>query len=186
MKPRLILLSLIAAAALTASQAAADTLAVINYQQILHDSSAGKSAKDQLEAKQKVFQNEMSKKEDELNKEQEKLFQQRAVLSQEAFEKKAKEFRLKTNAAQKEVQEKKGALDNALFSATNEIQKTVIDIVGKMAKERNYTLVVPTSQLLYADPKLDITADVLKQLNATMPSITLSFKNPASAGRDDE
>jgi outer membrane protein len=179
MKLRLTLLSILAAATLTAAQASAETIAVINYQQILHDSTAGKSVKDQLDAKQKAFQSEMSKKEDELNKEQENLAQQRAVLSPDAFEKKAKEFRAKTNAAQRDVQAKHNALDGALFSASNEIQKTVLEIVGKMAKERGYTVVLPTSQLLYADPKLDITADVLSKLNATLPKVSVSFKAPA-------
>jgi outer membrane protein len=182
MKFRFLLASLLAAGFFVSPQAQAETsVATINYQQILHDSKAGKSVKDQLDAKQKSFQSEMSKKEDELNREQEKLGQQRAVLSPEAFEKKAKEFRAKTNAAQRDVQTKRAALDNALLSASNDIQKAVLDIVSKIAKEKGYTLVVPTSQLLYADPKMDITSEVLSQLNATLPRVDVSFKAPSAA-----
>lgn len=186
MKFRLILISLVAAGALTSTQAAAESIAIFNFQQILHDSLAGKSAKDQLDAKQKSFQAEMSKKEEELNKEQDKLFQQKAVLSQEAFEKKAKDFRTRMNAAQRDVQEKKGELDNALFSASNEIQKNVGEIVHKLAQEKGYTLVMPATPLMYYDPKLDITNDVLARLNASMPKITLNFKNPLDTGKGDE
>jgi Skp family chaperone for outer membrane proteins len=186
MKLRLILLSVIAAGSFAAAQANADTIAIINYQKILHESSAGKSVKEQLDAKEKTFQSEMSKKEDELNKEQEKLSQQRAVLSPDAFEKKAKEFRAKTNAAQREVQSKKGALDNALFSASNDIQKAVGDIVANMAKSKGYTMVIPVSQLLYADAKLDITNEVLTQLNSTLPKVTLNFNAAAASGKGDE
>lgn len=182
MKLRNAFLILCAAAVLAAGEArAADTVAVINYQQILHDSSAGKSVKEQLDAKQRSFQAEMSKKEDDLNKKQEKLAQERAVLSPDAFEKKAKEFRAEANAAQHDVKAKSGELENALFTATNDIQKTVLDIVSKIAKQRGYTLVLPTSQLLYADSKLDITNDVLNQLNATLPKVNVSFKAPASS-----
>lgn len=186
MKFRLTLLSLITAGALVTTQASAETIAVINYQQILHDSNAGKSVKEQLDSKQHAFQTEMSKKEEALNKEQEALAQQRAVLSPDAFEKKAKDFRAKTTAAQKDVQAKRAALDNALFTATNEIQKTVLDIVGKISKEKGYSLVLPTSQLLYADPKLDITNDVLTQLNSTLPKVNVSFKAPAETGKNEE
>jgi Skp family chaperone for outer membrane proteins len=174
-------LSLLAAASFTVSQASAETIAVINFQQILHDSSAGKSVKEQLDAKQKTYQAEMSKKENELNKESENLAQQRAVLSPDAFEKKAKEFRAKTNDAQKEVQIKHNELDYALNSSLGEIQKTVLEIVANMAKQHGYSLVLPSSQLLYADSKLDITNEVLSQLNAKLPKVNVSFTLPASA-----
>ena len=79
------------------------------------------------------------------------------------------------------TQTKRAALDNALFGASNEIQKKVLDIVSSIAKQRGYTLVLPSSQLLYADPKLDITADVLSQLNSALPKVNVSFKAPAAA-----
>jgi outer membrane protein len=185
MKYRILFFSLLAAGTLACSGATADSIAVVNYQQILHDSSAGKSVKEQLDVKQKAFQAEMSRKEDELNKEQESLAQQKAVLSPEAFDKKVKAFRMKTTSAQRDVQTKRNALDNAFLSASNDIQRAVLDIVGKMSKQRGYTIVVPTSQLIYADPKLDITSDVLSQLNATLPKVTVSFKAP-SAEKNDE
>lgn len=186
MKLRLILLTLIAACAMASSQASADTIAYVNIDLIMHDSSAGKSVKEQLDTKRQSFKTEMSRKENELNKEQESLAQQRAVLSPDAFEKKAKAFRAKANAAQKDVEAKGNELNSAVNSSLGQIQKAVFEIVSKISKDKGYSVIIPTSALLYADPKLDITNEVMTQLNATLPKVTVNFKAPAASGKDDE
>jgi len=187
MKPRLTFITLIAAITLAATGAsAAESIAFVNVQQILKESTAAKSVNDQLDSKRKAIQAEMSKKEAKFSKEQESLSQQKAVLSPDAFAKKAKEFRASVDAAQKDAQDQRHAFDNASNNASFQIEKQLLDIVGKLSKERGYTVVLPTSQLLYADPKLDITTEVLSQLNATLPNVTVSFDKRASSGKQEE
>jgi Skp family chaperone for outer membrane proteins len=185
MKLRALLFSLIAIGGLSAPAFSADNIAIVNIQEIMRDSTAAKSIKDQLEAKQKAFQSEMSKKSEALQKEEQDLGKQRSVLSPEAWDKKANAFKAKAADAQKEVQTKRTELDNAFTSALNEIQKTVFDIVATIAKEKSYNVVLPASQLLYADSNLDITKTVLSKLNSQLPKVTVNFKAPA-ASKDDE
>ena len=187
MKLRSLIFSTILAGSLFANANAADvsnsssnSVAFVNVQEVMRDSTAAKSVKSQLDDKQKSFQAELSKKEDALHKEEESLGKQKSVLSPDAFSKKVKEFQAKANAAQKDVQGKKAELDNAFSSALGEIQKSVLDITSSVAKEKGYTVVVQASSLLYADPKLDITKDVLAKLNAALPKVTVSFKSAAS------
>ena len=187
----MILRSLLLSALLTLSIAtaspsfAADSVAVVNIQEIMRDSTAAKSVKDQLESKQKMFQSEMTKKEQELQKEDQELGKQRGVLSQDAFDKKVKEFRSRADAAQKDVQGKRAQIENAFSSSLGEIQKSVTDIVAKIAKDKGYILVVPSSQALYFDSKLDITKDVLSQLNSSLPKVTVNFKGGAKPSSDE-
>jgi Skp family chaperone for outer membrane proteins len=68
-------------------------IAAINIQQIMNDSTAAKSVREQLENKQKTFQAEITKKEESLQKEDQELAKQKSVLAKDAFEKKALEFR---------------------------------------------------------------------------------------------
>lgn len=179
----LIVAATLAATASFALPALADGVAVVNIQEIMHSSTAAKSVKEQLDAKRKSFQTEMSRKEAELQKEDQALGQQRSLLSPEAFDKKLKEFKAKANGAQKEVQTKGGELDSAVSASLNQIQKAIGEIVDDLAKQRGYTLVETTSQLLYADPKLDITQDVLTRLNKKLPKVSV-FKS--TAAHDDE
>ena len=165
-----------------ASSAFAADIGYVNVQEIMHDSTAAKSVQEQIESKQKAFRTEMSKKEEDLQKEEQALAKQRSVLSPEAFEKKVKEFKEKAGKAQKEVKVKGIELENAFSTSLAEIQKSVTEIVAKIAKEKNYVAVFPASQLLYADPKLDITKEFLSKLNTALPKVTVNFKSTAKTG----
>jgi len=161
------------------SDANAETkIAVLNIQEIMRGSTAAKAVREQLESKQKVYKGELDKLDEQLRKEDQELAKQRTVLSPEAFEQKVKEFRSKATEAQKEFQTKKGKLDNAFAGALDDIQKATYDIVSSIAKERGLQLVMPTSQLLFADPTLHVSAEVLKRLNEKLPSLTVNFDSP--------
>jgi len=181
---RSLFLSLIAASAIASSALADTTIALINTQEIMHESTAAQSIKEQFDAKQKSFQSEMTKKEESLQKEDQDLGKERAVLSPEAFDKKVQEFKNKASAAQREAKEKNAELEKALSAAFGDIQKVLFDIVSDIAKEKGYSIVMPTGQLIYADPKLDITKDVLAKLNSKLPKVTMKFK--ASTQDKDE
>lgn len=160
----------------------AQDIATINIQSILRDSAAAKSTKQQIEAKRDQYQDELKKIEDKLHKEDQELAEQRSLLSPEALEQKSREFRSKITEAQKDVQQKKLRLDAAYANALNTIQEAVLKIVEKMSKDKGFVAVVPTSQLLYAQPQLDITKEVLTQLDKDLPKVTVDFnaKLPAS------
>lgn len=168
-------LTLLAVACALPLSAEAGGIAVLNIQQIMQQSSAAKSVKAVLESQQKSFQAEMVSKEQSLQAKEKELAGQRSVLAPEEFEKKVKEFRTQATSAQREVQTKKARLDKAFAEALAEIQKTVVTIVSEQAKEKSYDAVMPTSQLLYASPTLDITQDVLAQLNQRLPKVQVNF-----------
>ena len=50
---------------------------------------------------------------------------------------------------------------------------------AKIAEERKFDVVLPKSVVLLADQKLDITAEVLRRVDETLPSVTVSVKKPA-------
>lgn len=179
---------MLAALLLAAPAVAADgnMIAVVNIQQIMRESTAAKSATTQLENKQKAYQAELNKKDEALQKEDKELGKQRGVLSKEAFEEKTRAFRAKVTDVQKEVQSKKAMLDNGYGRALAEIQKAISEIIADMAKEKGFVLAVPTQappawQVLYADSKLDITAEVLEKLNKKLPKLDVKFDMPDEA-----
>jgi Skp family chaperone for outer membrane proteins len=173
-----------AAADAPAASAANDT-AVINIQQIMRDATAAQNVRDQLEGKSKGFQAEITKKQEQLQKEKQELTEKRSVLSKSAFEEKASAFEKKVTSAQKEAQSKKAMLDGAFEHAINQIQKAVTDIIADMAKEKGFTIAIPSSQILYYDAKLDITADVLKRLNEKLPKLDVQFDAAPASTSDD-
>lgn len=154
---------------------AASNIAVLNIQQIMRDSLAAQSIRSKLESKQKSFRNEMAKKEEQLQAKERSLSQQKSVIAPSEFEKKVKDFHAEATKAQREVQTKKAKLDKAFAEALDKVQVTVRQIVEEMAKDKKFHAVFPTSQLLYADPTLDITQPVLQQLNQRLPNVAINF-----------
>ncbi|OYW14066.1 MAG: hypothetical protein B7X02_00875 [Rhodospirillales bacterium 12-54-5] len=159
-----------------ATPALADSaLGVVNVQKIMHDSKAAADVSSQLQAKQKSFQGELDAKEKSLLAEDQSLSKARSTMAKDAFEQKVKDFRSKTADAQREVQVKKAQLDKAYTGALEKIQTTVSDIVKDIASEKKLSLVVTSGQVLYADPSLDITDDVLKRLDSKLPNVKVNF-----------
>ena len=171
---KLILLAL--ASALIATPALADTaVGVVNVAKIMHDSKAATSVRSQLQAKQKSFQAELDAKEKSLLAEDQALVKAKGSTDKAAFEKKVKDFREKAATEQRAVQGKKAALDKAFAESREEIQKNVLDITKQVAAEKKLNLVTSSAQVLYSDPALDITDEVLKRLDAKLPTVAVKF-----------
>ncbi len=185
---KLLRLPLLAAVAMlaTAPAALADAplIATVNIQQIMRDSTAAQNVREQLDSKQKAFQAEITKKQDQLQKEKAELDKKHSVLSKDAFEEKARAFSNKVTAVQKEVQSKKSLLDNAFSRSLGDIQKVVTDSIADLAKEKGFQVAIPTSEVLYGDPKLDISDEVLKRLNQKLPKLDVKFDAAADAKSD--
>ena len=160
-------------------------IAVVNIQYVMKESTAAKSVREQLENKQKTYQADITKKEEALQKEDKELGKQKGVLSKEAFEEKARAFRTKATDMQKDVQSKKALLDSAFERSLNDIQKVVTEIISDISKEKGFVIAVPTSQILFADTKLDISAEVLERLNKKLTKLDVKFDAPA-AKKDDK
>lgn len=165
------------AMAADAPAAAANTVVIVNIQEVMREATAAKTVREQLENKQKEFQSEIGKKEEALQKEDQELGKKRSVLSKAAFDEKALAFRKKATDVQKEVQSKKATLDAAFEHALNDIQKVVTDVITDLSKEKGFSVALPTSQILYGDPKLDISDEVLKRLNAKLPKLDVKFED---------
>lgn len=169
-------LALVAAMVITPAVAEAGEIATINVQKILAESSAAKSAKKQIDTKREQYQKELKDLETRLQKEEKALMEQKSLLAPDALAKKQQEFAAEVGKAQQEVQKKRERLGEAYNSAVSDIQKAVIKIVEKLAKERNFKMVVPTNNVVYATSDLDITNDVLVQLDKDLQKVTISFE----------
>jgi len=150
-------------------------ISIVNIQQIMKDSIAAKSAKQQLSSKQKQFQTELNKREQDLKAQNDALIKQNATLTNDEKKQKIIEFRKKAAEAQGDAQKKRVSLDKAFNQALSDIQKNVTAIIGELAKEKKLSLVIPASQTMYYDPQMDISAEVLARLNKRLPSLKLAF-----------
>ena len=177
---QIVFLVMLALAVMVASPAMAAgenlPIGVVDMQAVIRGSSAVKNINSQIEAKKKVFQNEISAQEEKLRKAGDKLKKDKAVLSEEKFKEKRKQFQNDVAKVQRDVQERRVKLEKAYAAALKQVQKKIAEIIKAKATAKKLEMVVPSSQILYADETMNMTDVVLKQLNSTLPKVAVKVK----------
>ncbi|MDE1147730.1 MAG: OmpH family outer membrane protein [Azospirillaceae bacterium] len=152
------------------------SIAVVDVQFLLEKCSAMQSVKQQDAIQTQKFQAELSQQEQMLRQAEKDLASQRTKLGQEDFDAKRKDFEQQVAEVQRRTQERRRQLDNAFAAASAQLRDSMVHVVGDVARENGYTLVIPRSNIIYmADDGLDITNTVLLRLNATLPQITVNI-----------
>lgn len=172
-----IIIGLIALFSSVSVQATAATVAVVDMQKILQESTAAKNIRQQINSKRDAYQAQITKEEENLRNEEKKIAEKRSALSPEAFEQERKKFNDKFVKVQRNVQEKRSKLDLALKQSLSIVNKNVIDIISELSKEHGFEIAIPTQQILYAGSALDITSEVLKRLNGKLPKVKVKIEN---------
>ncbi len=150
--------------------------AVIDYQRILRDAGAARAIRDQVEARRKLYQDEIAKEEQRLHEADKELARQRSVLSADAFADQRSEFESDVAGVQRMAQERRRQLDQAAAAALSEVRTAMIQVVGELADSRGFNLVLPSSGLLVFSPKIDLTDEVLGRLDKKLPNVKVPEK----------
>lgn len=158
-----------------AQEMAPSVVAVVDYESILRDCSAGQSLRQQISAKREAFQTEVEKAEQELRAAEQDLKDQQSLLSVEAFAQKRQEFQARVAEVQKFVQARKQTLDQALTKGEEAIRQATVGILGAMAKERGFNIVLSLRQVLLVKSSYNVTEAVLAELNRRHPAIAVDF-----------
>jgi len=145
--------------------------AVIDYQRILKEAKAARSIREQIDARRKAYQEEISKEEQRLREADQAFAKQSSIMSPEARAEKRREFEKEVVEVQRLVQERRSELDRASSMALNEVKKVLIEIVTGMAEERGFNIVLPSSEVLFFSRQIDLTEQVLAELDARLPHV---------------
>jgi Skp family chaperone for outer membrane proteins len=77
---------------------------------------------------------------------------------------------------QRDVQTKRAQLEQAYTDALGKVQKTVVDIIKELAEKKGFEVAIPASQALYYQKDMDISDEVLKQLNSKLSTVAVEIK----------
>ena len=153
------------------AQGAMNGVVTVDMLRIERDSAASKSIRGQLEKYRTADQQELTKQENELRKIEQELGQQRALISPEAFAERRRQFEQKVNNLQRDAQSRKREFDKVQVNASRTVETALRQIIEQMVKERKLVLVLSKAQTMYSAPELEITDEVLKRLDAKLPSV---------------
>ena len=143
-------------------------MAYVVLQRIVNESAEGKAASAQIQALQQKKANELNDKNKQLQTLQQKLEKEGSVMSASAqgdMQKQAEKLQVEiqrfTQDAQQEIQD----LQNNLQA---QFQQKIDPILAQVGQEKGLHFIFngPDSGLVWADTGLDVSADIIKRLDA--------------------
>lgn len=155
------------AGAAAAQDAAAPRVAVIDVQQVVEVSAAGKEALARLKKLNDEKVAEGAKLVTDLEALQKQLSTQRATLSEERLKSLQKEIEDKQVAIERFRDDAQEFLDESRRRELQALEARILPIINEIGREMRLHLIFNKFQsgLVYADDSVDITDEVLKRFN---------------------
>ena len=156
-----------------AQQTSALKIAVFDAQSVITNSIAAKNANDVLQKRKDQFQQEITKKEKELDLEKRKIKGKKEILSEERYQEEVAKFGIKFENFKNYVEERQIILKNASSEVLVEIEEVLRDIINDIAKEQNIDLILPSEGVIFSKDEFDVSPLALTRLNKNLKKITI-------------
>lgn len=151
-------------------------IAVIDVQNLLNELKAAKNVQEQIQKKRKALQDEFSKKERDLRDEQENIIKNAKDKSPEDLKKERIAFEKKLLDMRKLVQEEQRKLEKAANDALQTLRMEILKIVADIADDKKYDIVLSRQNVVLADKGMEISDQVMKELNKSLKKIKLDIE----------
>ena len=150
--------------------------AVVDHERVLLESAASKSIAAQQEDRRKIYQKEIEQEQQRLLEAEREFAKQRSVLSQDAANAKQQEIEQEIQRLRDLTEKRLQQIDQARIEALGEVERALFEVVGTIAEERGFNVVLPKSQLLFFTRQIDVTEEVIAQLDAMLPEVTVNYE----------
>ena len=160
-------LALVASAAVVAQEAPKLTVAVIDVQQVVNESAAGKETMTRLRKLQDDKVAEGRKKADDLDGLRKQLSNQRATLTDTRVAELEKQIEDRQVELQRFSDDTKQFLADAQRRELDALEKQIMPIINEIGREQKIQMIFNKFQsgLVYADDAVDITEQVVRRFN---------------------
>jgi Skp family chaperone for outer membrane proteins len=172
---KLALLSMLVLFANT-SNSNANSIGIVDVEDIIKNASVMKDIKKKVEAKQSDFQKEIDKKQSALEAESKKIESKKSSLNEAAYTKEQEKFSKKIDELKEFVEKKQNSLRKASLDSMSKVNEEMKDIIAEISKEKGLDLVIPASNTLYSKDGMNISSEVLKRLNKNLSKVDVSFE----------
>lgn len=154
----------------TPAVAAEAKFASVDTARILASSEARKKAWSIQKKKLSAKQAEVDQLEKKIKEMKAGLDKRKSLMTPEARSELASSIQRKFREYQRLVEDNQAAIDRENGQWAKRITKTLADVIEKVGRERNYTVVFNKQQVLYVNSAIDITDHVLMRLNEATKS----------------
>ena len=145
----------------------------LDFKYILNESDAGKKANVSLKKQLDQGVKKLKDVEKQLQKDEKEIIQQKKILSPEEYKKKITSLRTKASSLRKDRNLILESISKKRRNARNQLLNSLNPIVKNYMAEKNIKIVLDKKSILLGDDKLDITNDIMNQLNNKLKTINL-------------
>ena len=141
-------------------------IGIVDIQRIMSTSEQGKAAKAQIKKESDKMTQALKEKGAEIEELKKQLERESMVMGKEKREEKEREFRIKLNDLKSLEKRYRGQLQAMEKELAGEMRKTVFTLVEKIGKKEGYLLIINNFDVMYSPGSIDITDQLIKELNA--------------------
>ena len=150
------------------------SIGVFDLNKIYSDATAAIDAAEQIDIIANEFENEIKLEEEKIIKEQNSLIEAQSIMAPEAFEAKRIEYESKVQKFSNETQSKRLKVEELIALSRSDILNAIKPILEEISNEKGITIIVDKSLIWLNAEKMDLTNEVLKKLNKSLPAIKVS------------
>jgi outer membrane protein len=159
-----------------AAMAADLKIAYVDMEKAFTTCSAGKTAKSVFTRKLEDLTRRIEAREGELSRMRDELEKSSATLSADARSEKEDVYRQKYRDYQRLVKDSQEDLRREDSELTNKIVSTLLEVVERVGRSRGYTLVLEKKSVLYAAQQIEITNEVVEEMDKLPNPVTSTKK----------
>ncbi|MCL5288354.1 MAG: OmpH family outer membrane protein [Acidobacteria bacterium] len=167
-----------------AAPAAAQKIGILNVRQAVFSTAEGKQALAELQSQFAPRNNELDTLRKQIQDIQSRLSTGDRTLSDDEKARLTREGERLTRVAQRKQQEFEEDAQAAQGEVFERIARKMDDVMGRYARENNFTLVIDVSSqnvVVFAAPQTDVTQDIIKLYDQAFP-VRASAPAPAQPG----
>ncbi len=152
-------------------------VAIIDGDMIANESLAGKGVVLEQSKYAEALKTFVSDNETKLRAEEQDLTRQRATLSPDVFEQKARAFQQKATDLQMQVKQRSDQIAVATQIAQRELTSNILQVGQEIAKQRGANIALNKAQVIMFEPAFEISKQVLTALNQRLTSVKFTDPN---------
>ena len=157
-------------------------IALVDISGVLRAADANNRVRELLDGQRAKFQEEFRAVEVDLQQSERDLLAKRELMAKDEYDKLVNEFQARVSSVQKEIQYKRQSIDNAYQKALSNIRRLAMEVITKIASEREIDLVLKRDVSVIFLPHLNISDEVLTRLNERTKNarIEVEIKKPVA------
>ena len=157
-------------------------IALVDISGVLRAADANNRIRELLDGQRAKFQDEFRAIEVELQQSERDLLAKRELMAKEEYDRLVTAFQARVSSVQKEIQYKRQSIDNAYQKALSDIRGLAIEVITKIASEREIDLILKRYASVIFLPHLNISDEVLTRLNERTKNarIEVEIKKPVA------